>query len=173
LWDGGDWRFERVLECIFCVPFSYLRFGSMVVLSVQFLCELCVQGYSSMQRHLIASRVRVHRECARTLFAAVDCATFNGYVVCIYKGCAFLCAWQDEVIQGQRASSKSKVSRVSALDFRFHSCIHSKAKPSSSRCLRCSCSSPSRSPFLWVQRRVRHCCLVAALPRSHRPSRLL
>jgi hypothetical protein len=62
---------------------------------------------------------------------------------------------------------------VSALDFRFHSCIHSKAKPSSSRCLRCSCSSPSRSPFLWVRRRVRHCCLVAALPRSHRPSRLL
>ena len=43
LWDhGGDWRFERVLECIFCVPFSYLCIGSMVVLSVLFLCELLV-----------------------------------------------------------------------------------------------------------------------------------
>lgn len=119
----------------------------MVVLSVQFLCELCVQGYSSMQRHLIASRVRVHRECARTLFAAVDCATFNGYVVCIYKGCAFLCAWQDEVIQGQRASSKSKGSRVSALDFRFHSCIHSKAKPSNRRDARAVAPDRRARPF--------------------------
>ena len=49
----------------------------------------------------------------------------------IYIGCAFLCAWQDEIIQGQRASSKSKgaraVSIMVSIGFSFPSCNHSKA----------------------------------------------